>query len=360
MFAKSQRCWWVYKMKTLKTIVDEYITRPEEWLYYQKNVPNTFFNNGKSFNRILEDPDDAMQFIKDYFYIGDKTDALVKIDLDRLREKAENRFIHIVSTFFLGLKIAECFGVCTAVRDEKNMSFQYKWFLACLYHDLGYCYEKDCSCSDVRMLSVDGLDAIQEICNIKYLDNREFITYSRAEIDTYLKGRATCKDGKHGVIDHGIVGGTLLYDALRKQFEMEWIKHINANESRKSFYSSRGLHYSNEHFETYAEIADAIIAHNVWPETFAEYTGYANLRKITFSNTLCFILGVADTVEPLKRNKKYADRVRFDFGNKFFKIYTDEVVFKNVYSTIEKMKDWLDVAVVANDRNFSVSIAMLP
>lgn len=49
--------------------------------------------------------------------------------------------------------------------------------------------------------------------NIKYFSNDVFKTYSKEDVEIYFKGRA-----KENLIDHGIVGGILLYDRLRKQF----------------------------------------------------------------------------------------------------------------------------------------------
>ena len=38
--------------------------------------------------------------------------------------------------------------------------------MACLYHDIGYVYENDYNCMNIRMVQKEGLKALKEICNI--------------------------------------------------------------------------------------------------------------------------------------------------------------------------------------------------
>src|SRR5699024_1552141 len=142
-----------------------------------------------------------------------------------------------ISTYLLGIRLAELFKIlpygnkANEVNDpysKDGFNFKYYWFLACLYHDVGYVYENSTYLDEsikgkqkrinklqdnLSALQTDGLEAIQEICDIRYLHNRVFKTYDRSEIDLYLKGRATCCN----CIDHGIAGGLMLYDKLRKQ-----------------------------------------------------------------------------------------------------------------------------------------------
>lgn len=80
--------------------------------------------------------------------------------------------------------------------------------------------------------------------------------------------------------------------------------------NKSSFYinvKGRELHVSDSHFEIYAQVANAIIAHNIWIDTLNNYKQFAKIGiakrdKINFEqDPLCFILCLADTLEPLKR-----------------------------------------------------------
>ncbi len=214
-------------VETLRDILTDYNNKPEKWRYYSSSdikLEGAFDSEVK-----------ALSFIKSYFQIGGKEKAFTNKIIEKHEKKLLERSIHIVSTFLLGLKIAECIGIDVTKADVNNLDFRYLWFITCLYHDVGYVYEGQSCCDNLRALSVDGLEAIQGICDIKYLHEREFRTYSKDKIDIYLKGRATCRDGKRGKIDHGIVGGLMLYDGLRKQFEDSWRNRPNKADSRERF-----------------------------------------------------------------------------------------------------------------------------
>lgn len=326
-------------MKTLYEIYEEIANNVERWFYYtsllENKTNNDTINNLRNnlINGVLhKDCDEneanrkAKEFSDTYFTIGGKglLTSFFKDHIDSLQ-----RGDHTLSVFLLGIRLAEMFKIlpygnkANEAKDpyEKDgFNFKYYWFLACLYHDVGYVYEnstyldesirdeqerKNKLQGDLVSVRTDGVEAVQEICDIQYLHSREFKTYSKAEVNLYLKGRAT-----FGIesIDHGIVGGLLLYDKLRKQFETSWAKIALNNSSSRIDFWDNGLHLSNNHFEEYAKAANAIIAHNIWIETLNKYKQFVNMRlgeknKLTYdkNDPLCFILCLADTLEPLKR-----------------------------------------------------------
>jgi hypothetical protein len=116
------------------------------------------------------------------------------------------------------------------------------------------------------------------------------------------------------------------------------------------------LHLSNSHYEDYAKAADAIIAHNIWKNTLKKYLQeYPHINsnsipeKIYCENELCYILSIADTIEPLKRNPDYLDQVEFDFSKKdSFKIKTSKEIYNDVYKEIKSLSDWVDVDVTVS------------
>lgn len=350
-------------MQTLRELYEEIANNNIRWSYYQNNPQSIY---GKWDNHEY-----ALAFIERYFEFAGKSQAFKDEQLRKNRKFIENRATHIISTFLIGIKLAESFGVDISDRNAENMNFLYYWFLTCLYHDIGYAYEDKSNCEHLRMIQVDGLDAIHEICDIKYFHNRVFKTYSKEIIDFYFKCRSNCNNGTKGKIDHGIIGGLLLYDKLRKQFAIAWKRRTNKNDSRQSFYikdecSNRELHLSNNHYAGYAEVADAIIAHNIWVSTLNEYINkydHTNAmekieNKISKENILCFILSIADTIEPVKRDSQYLDlvQIRSLENNRGIELQVDEITFDNVYKNIINLMKWVDVCVRINRVNGDVSI----
>lgn len=138
------------------------------------------------------------------------------MDLPTETEEIKKNACHTVSTFFLGILIAEQFGIdlCTDLpskerlsppkpKSNSNINFKYLWFLACLYHDAGYIYENRGKKSDplsenshilpwrhrenLEEIKKNGLEALQKICGIDYLCPNVFKTYMKTEVELYLK-----------------------------------------------------------------------------------------------------------------------------------------------------------------------------
>lgn len=308
-------------MEKLNKIYESIAKNKERWSYYS--------NCDLEILGVWNDSDDALNFIRNYFTLGNKQEA-VKLNSNYYSIRAKMR--HTISSFLIGTRLAEILieypehifnRTDNTSANNDGFNFKYYWFLACLYHDVGYLYENGqyiCQNSidnrdsheiqdDLSAIRTDGLNAIKKICNIRYLHNRVFKTYSKNDVKLYLEGRATCANNGKGCIDHGIAGGLVLYDRLRRQFEISW-KNRNPHKSidRRNFYINfHDLHLSNSHYEAYAQVANAIIAHNIWINTLNYYKQQKNVSsakrdKINFEqDPLCFILCLADTLEPLKR-----------------------------------------------------------
>ena len=357
-------------MQTLRLLFEEISTDKNRWSYYKN--PD-FDIKGK-----WDSKSAAMSFITSYFDYAGKSQCFKDQHLDSNHQFVEDRAAHIISTFLIGIKLFESFHIETESRDENNMNLKYYWFLTCLYHDIGYAFEKGSTCEQLRMLQVDGLDALQEIADIKYLHEREFKSFSKEEVDLYLKGRAYCDNGQRGCIDHGIVGGLLLYDKLRKQFEISWNRRTDKSNSRESFnikdeFHDRELHLSNKHYEAYAKAADAIMIHNIWLETFNDYVdkydAQHRLRKhiesedrISPENELCFILAIADTLEPLKKKLTLDDiSIKLPSTGLGITIELDEICYRNIYeSSINQLKKWVAVDVSPSLLNRKATFTLSP
>lgn len=347
-------------MQTLAQCYHQIAQDPDMWSYY---------SNPLSVDDAWNEDDKAYDFMKNYFICAGKGMVFEDDYLTSHKKDIVDRARHIISTYLLGIKIAECFGIDIFTRDLKNMDKRYYWFLACLYHDIGYAYENDHNYTNTDKVNRDGFDALRKICSIKYWDNSVFGTYNKEVVEFYLKCRAVDPDREGPVIDHGIVGGLLLYDKLRKQFESSWVNRPNKAEKRESFqisYDSKPLHLSEDHFPEYAKAADAIIAHNIWKDTFRGYlstypptTASSSLninQDIGIDNSICFLLSLADTIEPIKKDKdKNGAITLFDIeisglvDGRGFKLQMNDRIFAKYYSEIKKMESWIEINVDIND-----------
>jgi hypothetical protein len=347
-------------MQTLEQCYHQIAQDPDMWSYY---------SNPLSVDDAWYEDDEAYDFMKNYFICAGKGMVFEDDYLTSHKKDIVDRARHIISTYLLGIKIADCFGIDIYTRDPKNMDKRYYWFLACLYHDVGYAYENDHNRIIIDAVNRDGFDALRRICSIKYWDNSVFGTYNINVVEYYLKCRAIDPHREGPVLDHGIVGGLLLYDKLRKQFEAAWENRPIKEEKRESFhisYESKPLHLSEEHFSEYAKAADAIIAHNIWKDTFEGYlstypptTTSSNLvinQEIEIDNSICFLLSLADTIEPLKKDKEKKGAITlFDVeisglrDHRGFKLQMDERVFNDYYWDIKKLETWVKVEVDVNN-----------
>lgn len=343
-------------METLKKLYKDIIEDPDRWLYYHSNQPRLKYE-------MLFDETASYDFIIKYFRCGGK-EKVFEDDPYIIKNEfvLKERSPHIVSTFLLGILIAKNLKIDINTNNNDNINFKYLWFLACLYHDIGYVYENDNNCMNLRMVQKKGLNALKDICNIKCLRNNElFKTYKKENIDLYLSNRAICSSGNIGKIDHGIVGGLLLYDRLKKNF-YEARKKANKNDPNfsKDKFEYNELNYSKTHFEYYAEAADAIIAHNIWIHTLNEYLTKNNKvplegNKIDKNNKIAFILALADTLEPIKKYGIFAlNMISFEETKEGFDLIMPDEMKENDYKYICNLSDWINVNVNRCGNRFSI------
>lgn len=347
-----------FLMGTLKELYKDLIEDPDSWLYYHSNQPRLKYE-------MLFDKTASYDFIKNYFKCGGKGKVFEDDPyIIKYEYVLKERSPHIVSTFLLGIQIAKSLKFDINKKNNDNINFIYLWFMACLYHDIGYVYENDYNCMNLRMVQKEGLKALKEICDIKYMCNNEFKTYKKGYIDLYFSNRAICSSGNIGKIDHGIVGGLLLYDRLRKNF-YEARKKANKNDPNfsKDKFEYNELNYSKTHFEYYAEAADAIIAHNIWINTLNEYLIKNDKEplkgiKIDKNNKIAFILALADTLEPIKKYGIFAlNMISFEKtkdGKDGFDLIMPDEMKENDYEYICNLSTWINVDVNRCGNRFSI------
>lgn len=274
-------------------IFNELSLDDNRWSYYSN--PDFRIRN------VWNSEEDASNFIRNYFTLGGKGNLIeypiTKDFLDN-NHKSAYRARHIVSTYLIGLWIAEKLDVFY----QKEVDFKYLWFLTCLYHDVGSYYE---NCKNEDLLSKVKLNGLKSLVDeLEVSKDDIYITFKKELIDIYLKGKAK----ERQEIDHGIVGGLLLFDGLDKMFKksLKLAKEEHGDRFDENDFNvnlhGKAFHLSKRHYEFYKLAADSIIAHNIFFDLLNKLLGTLEIRKHSFKNNeLLFILSIADTIEPIKR-----------------------------------------------------------
>ena len=214
--------------------------------YYrcEKNPPPDDYTKEKTYN-----------FIKKYFEISGKEKVF---DLDFLEQYEENgKHIHTVSLFLLGLLLKDFSN--SYVKEIPDKTFSYIWFLVCLYHDIAIVEENKI---DKINKYANSLEYFLGDYNIKYdVFNHNWkagkpFKYSENLVKNYFKYRLD--DNK---IDHGIIGGYLLYDRLIKNYDIKYKESIQQNYDK---FDTTDLQWEIKHHDYYAIASHVIIEHNMW------------------------------------------------------------------------------------------------
>lgn len=328
-------------MENLFEQINELYKENREWNYYDAEISKPF------------DSYKAKKFIKQYFEYGAKK----RVILPFIDEMDSIRYVHTVSTFFIGLLIKReiCPELTILSRGYEDYKFSYLWFLVCLFHDMGYVIENDWMYKYKYRREAEGflhqykvvkgthwrLGNIYHDLGLIYvaptryskftvsskehwLSDRIFrgiefnngviiekAMYKRKTVLNYLEYCKMTKGIRH--YDHGIVGGLWLYDNLMKNYYRTYREESTRNPDIRidDFLVDGYWHFSFEQKIVFAYLADCVIAHNMWPakkDTRDTYLkcGLEELvqpwfKKISFrNNPILFILAIADTIEPVK------------------------------------------------------------
>lgn len=130
----------------LKQLYTNIIKKKDSWNYYGLEIADLDISNSES----------CRNFIKEYIQLSGKSEHTLYGEIDELFEKDPKRITHIVSTFFFGMALLnnKRFGIEQSIiyeieklkvfdsEDIIKSELPYIWFLATLFHDLGYNAEK--------------------------------------------------------------------------------------------------------------------------------------------------------------------------------------------------------------------------
>ena len=323
----------------------------------------------------------AYQFIKSTYKIGCK-DKIFNIGFQR-SFKEKGKHVHTLILYLLGCCLQSWLvkplqnQLLTYIPTADELyDFNYVWYLTCLYHDTASVIENSEWHKGVSS-DINFHLGKHNIMNNVYEHSWEKkslkpYTYSENVIKNYFRYRVEyCHS-----IDHGILAGYLLYDRLISNYNETWKKYRRNStfDDYNNFYYN-GLCWRIEHQSLFAIVADAIIAHNIWHSDdkvlFQSYGLDSLVKSNKFSfeknmsfekNTLAFILGLLDTIEPTKffdkeSPMKVLKSINLECDNVYrirrIKIsLLDKLAAQNDWlEKLESMENWLNVKVDTVDLN---------
>lgn len=258
-------------------------------------------------------------------------------------EKIFAKDAHMVSVYYIGMLLKELVSnhlgnkfkqiVEDEIKNDREANlfydglyvFDYLWCLASLYHDVVAHYEWK-NCFDGTKYEVkDDYRHIKECIHKQFdydiesllIESKGCFNFTHTS-DVILKYfnyifRKEVIDEETGKrknkLEHGILAGNILYDVLSKNLKnkLGYEKHI---------VDDNDLVWDKNDNLLYMYAADAIIVHNMWyikdTSDTSEYkdNGLGNLiyeskskndnRLNLNDNPLAFLLGLVDTIEPIK------------------------------------------------------------
>lgn len=323
-----------------------------QWNYYY-NVLNV-----DDVDKPFIDHNDYSRFIKRYFVRGGKVQVFNSCGINTDELRLPN---HICSVFFLGLILYYNTSLHKKYRLENNdpgySTFPFIWFLIALFHDNAYQMEDENMLKDIT--TIDDLKqhfSIEHLLLDKKFSKCEELIKSRSKYFSYRKN-------EWKVVDHGILGGILLYDRLVK-IRREKKQHNEDN-----------LFWGKKLENQYKLAANAISIHNIWlpstPDKKALYQKYElseliEFNKIRFKDfPLFYILAVVDTIEPLKsyRGKGLTDTfilssLLVETGKNSIRITCKEhsgLDFNVLLDKLTYFENWLDLEIEKTNTSFKLT-----
>ena len=318
----------------IEQLFKDIMNRRELWNYYNKDIKAP----------IITDVNDCYRFVTEYIKYSEKSEALLFENVKKLKDDSPQRLSHIVSTFFLGLwfyhhknstylhryikeelKRLNCFQ---NDYNEIDRHFTYVWFMATLFHDLGYPAEDSEAGTLMPYNNIYFVGSVPEFYRDIYLD--------------YYKYR---KNKEHGI-----------YAGLTFDRDICDIRRFQHHDSISK------LDWKEELEELYHYVAWIILSHNIWMiksdsndlktlESYKEERLYEliirpNEYKIRFADYPLFtFFCVIDTIEPLKSTSCMSD-VDIKLERKKIIIKSNDSVYRQ---KVLGLNEWLLPVTKDND-----------
>lgn len=226
-----------------------------------------------------------------------------KKDIDGLNN---NRIKHIMITFGMGCVFSKFCNLEKIIADTYCVSkdsveerFLFAWLFVCLYHDYGYFVDRE---------KFEGLSSIKKLSIEKSIfDSEAKSRYSQKLYNTYYavkykRNKEQYKKDEYNEIgDHGILGGIVLYDAMKKD-DADFCGDANG---------------------FLGDFCYRIMEHNIWKKDRSYSQRYPfyeigndRFKKIDVDEGLLFLLSLVDTIELTKRYFQYHGHLKSKLSSK--------------------------------------------
>jgi hypothetical protein len=343
----------------LKSILKE-IEALKRWDYYERKEEYKL-DKVKDWN----DENEHKKFIEDFLRISGKDVVLnhFSINLEQLSRK-----IHTNSVFFLGCLFYEKLNIDDLLnfqREDGNQEFNFIWFLSALIHD--FYHDKERKLEEFTEINEDikSIEVINDL--LEYIEKNQLVQENKKiknlfeVIPNYFKYRFN--DGK---IDHGIFTGIKLFDSLEKNRKERKEQVANGVENGV-------LYWGDDLISIYAQASLSITMHNIWSsgkkdeikEKYRKFglesliTGETKIFPISIKdNPLLFLLGLVDTIEPIKTfncvTPQYVlENIMISFNKKQNQITIKNkknsgLDFEKLKENINGLNEWLDIKIPKN------------
>lgn len=274
----------------------------------------------------IEKPDECKEFIRLFFANSGKSGALIH-GLDKIDSLSDERCLHIVNVFFIGVGIYnKVMGIKTIIDNQvedyvvkylnkpnkrkSDVNFYFIWFLCCLFHDLGYVVESSDTLIDERIAFAQG----QKLIGVPK-------AFEKETIKNYWDYRQVCQNKN----DHGIYAGITMYKSLCD------IRSKQEEEHKLNRYGD--LFWEKELERIYNVTSWIVMCHNIWfyhkgnkyeREIYKAY----HLDKLLLEereykikmkeHSLFFFFCLIDTIEPIKKVKdpSLLEKIDISYGEK--------------------------------------------
>lgn len=332
-------------------IYNEISSCKDRWLYYDIEC------NSKvelEIEGVWEDKYKANEFIQLYFKKGGKSVFSFE-GLDYFG-KPDERNMHTVSLYILGIYFFDDL-YNSKKSDLSRDEFLYLWYMACLYHDIGYAiensedYEYKTLEDFIKQIDLKEKEDIFKKCDNQKLCNKKLCSgYYNYIMET------------RNHIDHGIVGGILLYKKLIESYYKAKAKvkaKADNSNPNDSFHTEDGLYFSPNLFPYYAIAAEAIIRHNMWylnENNKADYEKYeieelcADNKVKASDDIILLLLCLGDIIEPLKKfsyDCNVLNEIDIEINNNVLEIKAaaDSTKYVEYLKEIESLEGFVDLSI---------------
>lgn len=333
----------------MKSIFEHFDELPiEQWNYYsgidgECNTPKPFIET-----------DNYSKFILNYFQRSGKVRIFEYCGISVNDLRLTN---HICSVFFLGILFynkTSFFKKYKLGRNRQSYSrFSFIWFLIALFHDNAYQMEKENELNNISTIEdlVNHFGIEHSLFDRKFSKCKQLLGIRKKYFEFRIK--------EWQLVDHGILGGMLLFDRL-----------VKIRIKKKAFHEDT-LFWGRSLENQYTTAGNAISIHNIWLQDeitckVYELDTLIGFKPIKFGDfPLFYILGIVDTIEPLKTYKDdnisdldILKSINFEFGKNSLKVsesIDSKVDFSKLIKKTEGLKNWLDVEILKEKTKFQIT-----